>query len=112
MLLVFGVDTCVALRTVELSSAAVCVRCWLWFAVVVGVCFLALWGLFSLGDVLRLFVVLAVLSSVLFLFLLATVVDFCALTLVVVVGAPIWCPVASARPGASFFWWLCLGVCC
>ena len=112
MLLVFGVDTCVALRTVKLSSAAVCVRCWLWFAVVVGVCFLALRGLFLLRDVLRLFVVLVVLSSFLFLFLLATVVDFCALMLVVVVGAPILVPCSFCLPWGVFLLVVVSGVCC
>ena len=45
--------------------------------------------------------------SVLLLFLLAAAVDFCPLMLLLLVFL-FWCPVASACPGVSFFWWLCL----
>jgi hypothetical protein len=107
LLFAFGVAACVVFRAFGLSSAAVCVCCWLWLAVVVGVCLLALWGFCSPG-VSFVFLFAGFASSVLLLFLLAAAVVFCPLILVAAVGVPLLVPVASARPGVSFFWWLCL----
>ena len=108
LLLAFGDAACVAFRVFGLSSAAVCVCCRLWLAVVVGVCLLALWGFCSPWGVFR-FCFGGFCPPLFCFFLLAAAVDFCPLMLVAaVVCFLFWCPVASARPGVSFFWWLCL----
>ena len=80
---------------------------WLWF--VFGVCLLALWGFCLLARGCFLFLVLVVLHH-LFCFsscwrLRLIFVLWCWSPLL---SFLFWCPVASARPGVSFFWWLCL----
>ena len=111
LLFAFGVAACVVFRAFGLSSAAVCVCCWLWLAVVVGVCLLALWGFCSPG-VSFVFLFAGSASSVLLLFLLAAAVVFCPLMLVAAVGVPVLVPCGFCPPWGVFLLVVVSGVCC